>query len=1844
MNKILLIILAITIFQISTVISFAQDIQWNSAPKKGFVFEISNKEAQKLLTCTKPDTIVNKLLHNLIDTFDVDKGWVNRPAKGHFILAKIVENKLYCDYTCVFPYQVFLLKEYDALALQVVDLKGNVRDDAKVKFKFKRLRIDPESKTYRLENDWFNGNSRTATIELDGFRSFFNILKHEIPSWHDNYNNDNGPDFYSYMITDKNKYKPNDRVRFKSYALSQFKLPLHKDLEVWLTDYRKNIKVGKITPYRPGGYASEFQLHDSLKLSLDKNYYLQLREKNGRIVAACSFKYEDYELFGNKLEIQLAKSSQFYPEKNELTITATDVNGLKLKDAKASILVKTQAIHESFQPLVILPDTLLYSQIDLDPINPTHLDIPSALFQKTNTSYQVFVTVLNSENERMERNDMATHFYSQYELSTHFSNDSICFDLLKNGGQMQNVPIKLWHSGELEPIEIHLPYKEKLNPALSYFRLENELVSKQISISHLSPYLDVVGGIQKDSFNIRLQNAQKLDVSWYIYQGSNLLKKGFGKELDYKSFIEDRTTTFYVEFLYSFGGEDHIKRTQYEFKEEFLDVSLNMPDKVYPGQQVDATILVRDQLGQPVRGVDLTALAITGKLNYHLPDLPYYGRSSAPRSIKAHYSKEALNKRTAILNLDYRKWEKTARLDTMTYYRFTYPKSGFFKYFVFIADSTQFAPFIMQNGTAKKIYAIEVDHHPVYFSWVDQPKEYSFYISPGKKHEISLRLFDQEIVLDSISFKAGKKTILSCNFDNLPQGTKIYNLGHKFTQTETNRYYEYVASFKIGLGSGYVEAVNEFTPLFINKNSPYSGKGYIIAGPVSPGMNTYSESWGLKTNYKHTGGYRYTFEDNIVYKQDETNLLPKHLEDNFSSPLSVINAKAMNKKRFLEKKPELEYKWNARTIDIVNSHSRIKFLLPFEKESSGIAAIIFQDVKTKKSTAPCYNKLNEYRSDLYYIPSGTNDIAVLYNNGKYLKMDSINFKKNIVAVIDLNHSSLNPIDSLSKSWLLSHSMKYPDDCYPLPIEAKYPANKYFFSQGLAGNVKGVVYDENHEPLPGVNIVVEGTTMGAVSDLDGKFSLDIYTPTATLVFSFVGYLPEKVEVTRGSEVIMKLTPDVQKLEEVVVVGYGTMSKSDLTGSVAGMAAVDTAPEDKPEAEQNNQDDKIIREAEQHLYQELLTLNSIRSNFSDVGFWEPRLFTDKRGESKFKVTFPDDITRWDALVYAMNSKIQTGTLRKSIRSYKPLMAELKVPQFLTRGDTSYFLGKVLNYTSDSSIVGKVKWSGAKTGFEKNIQFANFHSDKLQVNVNSTDSIKTRYEFTSTDGYFDGEERTVPVVEQGIIRADGSLSILKNGDDKYVKASDNETVTVQIMDNQIQIYGEEVSYLLNYRYACNEQLASKLVGLVTNKLLMQYEGKPFKYDKDVNKIISRLLKNQNQEFLWSWWDISPNSCYWMSAHILRSLKCAKDAGYRVDLDIDNIARKAQYKFNFFNQYSIEDIDLLHSLAGWHAGLDYRKCIHVLDSMLCAKEYPMDSKAINYYSKYSHLKEKFLLQEIKQMVGFPYQPDTLLKYKKEGILGEVYFSDNKPTSYWYDDNMAANVIAYRILKKDSLLKHMLVNMQLYFLSTRRNGAWNTYQSSNILMSVLPDLLAEGFSKGHTASVIVQGKENATITKFPYHIELNPDEELKVHKQSGLPLYYMQYVNERVTRAKTGVDGFEIKTYFNNGGLLLEAGKPVSLTVTVTVKKDAAFENVMIEVPIPGACSYADKRQPYCGVETHREYFKERTLIFCENMKTGNYEFNIQLLPRFTGKYLMNPAQVSLMYVPVVNANTNIKQVEVKD
>lgn len=110
--------------------------------------------------------------------------------------------------------------------------------------------------------------------------------------------------------------------------------------------------------------------------------------------------------------------------------------------------------------------------------------------------------------------------------------------------------------------------------------------------------------------------------------------------------------------------------------------------------------------------------------------------------------------------------------------------------------------------------------------------------------------------------------------------------------------------------------------------------------------------------------------------------------------------------------------------------------------------------------------------------------------------------------------------------------------------------------GYAQNaVSGRVTDETDQGLPGVNVLIKGTTQGTVTDVNGGFTLQSAAPDAVLQVSFIGYATQEIAIANQSTVAIKLLPDITNLETVVVVGYGTSTVKELTGSVASVRGAD-----------------------------------------------------------------------------------------------------------------------------------------------------------------------------------------------------------------------------------------------------------------------------------------------------------------------------------------------------------------------------------------------------------------------------------------------------------------------------------------------------------------------------------------------------------------------------------------------------------------------------------------------------------------------------------------------------------------
>jgi hypothetical protein len=630
-------------------------------------------------------------------------------------------------------------------------------------------------------------------------------------------------------------------------------------------------------------------------------------------------------------------------------------------------------------------------------------------------------------------------------------------------------------------------------------------------------------------------------------------------------------------------------------------------------------------------------------------------------------------------------------------------------------------------------------------------------------------------------------------------------------------------------------------------------------------------------------------------------------------------------------------------------------------------------------------------------------------------------------------------------------------------------------------------------------------------------------------------------------------------------------------------------------------------------------SVRSHFSDVGFWQPELVTDKNGHAEFEVVFPDDVTCWKTYCLAMNNKRQTGQTSDSIKSYKPLMAQLFVPLFLTQGDSSDVIGKILNYAPDSASVTRFfETDNIKTDLGRTV-CANVITDTMTVVA--ADSLKIKYQLLRDDGYFDGEVRDIPVYKQGLERASGNFYVLNNDTTLRISTDSMQTeTTLYASADELDVMNMEISKIIYYRYDCNEQMASKLKAMLAEKRIAEFKGTKFTHDREVNKLIDKMSQNRNKSELWGWWNDSETNV-WMSLHVLEALIEAQKQGYKIPdtgTSVAMLIRQIENTGDFATQ-----VRILNLLASLKTTYNYKQWLTAGNT---------DSLT---------LKERLELASLQQKLRIPFSMDSLLRYQKTTLSGNIYFSDS--TRETVDNSDVQNTLRmYRILKADpENHPKMLQQMRNYFFEKRMAGAWqNTYESVQIISTLLPDMLNSNRVVAKPA-LQLSGDTSITVTQFPFSMSLKPGMQLNVTKSGAFPVYMTTYNMHHEKRPEKRENDFVITTFFENDTAgILSAGRETTLCALVEVKKEAEY--VMINVPVPGGCSYASKNKNV-RYETHREYFRNETAIFCEHLPAGTYTFKISILPRYSGSYTLNPASISLMYFPVFNANNELKKVRVK-
>lgn len=1912
-----------------------------------YIYRLNDKD-MRAIAVNGSKAINDSFFHMLLDSFEIAKKYEKQLPYGNYLYVSAIKNKLNYSLVDQRNVDIAMVNNLHKLQFYVKDKKGSLIGDAKVELgNGQKVAYNKQAQLYQtgfrkksqIIKVSHEGVSNFFEVEIDDEREdwpFFKKVAYSFPvkyTWQPfrdlfkkKYHYKRVPPKYAgYLVFSKPRYKPLDTVKFKAYVVGA-KGGLIKNIpaDVMLYDSNKPKKIGNVQPYNNGGYEFSFVLTDTLSLTLDRSYAIRLVEQNEKAVqlVGSAFRYEDYELKSLNFQVRTDKTTHQTGSPITIFMKATDENELTVPDGKVEMLVTIGRAKAYFDQKVFVPDTLWRKELKLDPVGETKLVLPDSIFPKANIDFDVHFVFSNSNNETRNENRQLSYAYQKEqklrEIAGKLQKDSLLIEYKENDKSLgQKATILAYSSNDvqLDSVQTTLPVLVKTNYNAEYYEVKlPDGFAESVYLTDFAPKLEINAFQNKDSLRVVVDNENKVPFWYTVFSGSQILMQGYGNRLD-TLVRHSSNRAAHIRINYFWDGDEKTQETSAIYNPNYLNVKLIAPAVVYPGQSVKMLVKVTDAANEPVTATDVTAQAFTAKFgNVAGPSLPYFGKNYSVRKKKIELEADDIVA-SGSLKINWQKWGRALGLDTIEYYKFTHPQE-LYTYVEQTHDTlAQIAPFVMDKGEIDPVSLIYIDHVPVYFSQADQLQRYAFVVSPGK-HAIYLRTATKLVYLFDVEAAKGTKKVISvnaaiANTDLTKGNVAVIQKKPMLEEDETTSLQKYMIKVVDNFQAEKTTLKADSTVILLNPPPAVSRGQELLVGPINENILTF-QTTGFSHNFIKEPNYTYTFLPGLIKQKSYEGLRTagnsylgskyrpqkQKWPDPYTGLPLVGSVKNSNDdfRQYVLKKGEIDSIWN----EYLNLRSYTTALFRNESGATALRGRLAVEVDTAfKNKLPYIKNIIVYKNnepDFIRIHPGSNPnfqpfdqgtyrILFLLKDNRYFMANDVEVKANGLNYYKWQSFKVLPADQLSKE--LDAYIKAAKSGISNTIEDKvlYTYNKKNFDPRLfIYQMTGrVIAASDQKPLAGASIRLLGFEQATITGVEGQFSLAV-PRNGRLAIAMVGFSTKEINVTNGNIGTIVLEEDQKRLNEVVVVGYGTVKKQMLTSSVVSVSNMLTGA--APGLGLNKESVRLVLRGNRSLegndkalvvvdgvvvpFETMGKLNpeevdnltilkategaaiygamaangviiiktkkgntavaetgdlapqqqTMRSNFSDVGFWQPRLLTDENGNATFTVKFPDDITNWKARVIAMNGRKQNGYAETSIKSFKTLSANFVSPLFAVSGDSIKVLGKLMNYTPiEEKVSRRFVYNGKELANEQ-INVKNSHIDTLTIAVNGTDSLRFEYTLKQENGYFDGEARKLPVAAAGVKETKGYFAaLLRDTTISYAFDKKLGNITLRAEASVFPTLLDEMTKLRNYEYLCNEQLASKLKALLLEKKVRAYLNEPFKHEKDINTILKKLKQNRTPQCTWGWWPNS-NEEMWISLHATEALLEAEKAGYPSDLD-----KKRLYAY------------LANKMAmpANYGQLAILKLIYLLDDKNYIKDWVLAIEKIKTTQK-PVLYDRLQLMRLKQLAGLKVNVDSLLAIKKETMFGNAYWGEEN-SNFW-DNSIQNTILAYQILKAAGQAAAELDKLQRYFLEQRKDGQWrNTYESSLILETILPELLVANQKQIPTAIKVNQ----ETISKFPFSQILSATDAVTLSKTGGMPVYFTAYQQFQNTKPEKMGKDFTVNTSFVQKGASvrqLKAGTLAALKVEVEVRADADY--VMIEIPIPAGCSYENKLQSFWGVETHREYFKEKTSIFCTKLKQGKYTFTIDLMPRYSGSYVLNPAKVEMMYFPVFFGREGIKKV----
>ncbi len=1929
-----------------------------------YIFKASDDLAERVFTKRFPKYIPEDF-STLIDSFKVDdfpKANKILPT-GHYLYVKGVDEKAEIELASFNNADIKVLNNERDLIVVVYDSTGKECDDAKVYVKHKKLPYDKKTQTYRLK---YASRKGMMSVYLRGHASYFILERESVNNngklsrklvllsykapikyimWPFRYvvrgiksprsflspihnivravrNFQGGKSNIKsqskgYLVFNKPKYLPKDTVRFKALVLTNNGKAYKQHLDAYYKPMygRLNEKVllKTLKPVSPGAYVHEFILPDSLMLN--KSYELMLM-RGKKIISQNTFALEDYELDFVNYTLRVAKNKFYLGEPVNIYAQGLNSYGKNMMDGKVKIQIQTEKIDEYKHDHVYVPDKIWEVERKLDLVGETNIVLPDSLIPKgVQLTLSLKASFLNSSNELQVQNATFEIMPDEKRILVEVNPDSLLAEYLEwniKKPKKGKLIIKYANKIGTDTLNIEFPYRAIPQPlALQYKFITDSAVTSTV-IAESPSYVSCGYTKTNDSIILKLNNPRKLKVKYFIYNGNREIVRGFADSLT--KILPVKNGIYTTSIQYVWGGKSADENFQYfEYKKQ-LNVSLNQPYVVYPGQSSEVNIKVTDYKNRPVQKANLTAFSVSSQFKKsNIPLLPTFPeRIGKEKLVYNRFSsiKTRNPKNLAFIN-SLGLQEKT-HVDTNVYYHFLFPGKNLFQQYNFTEDSiSQFSPYVIRKGIPQNISLIYCDNELVYYDKTNTVKTNSFSASAGY-HQIKLRVFDRLLTLDLVLIKEGQKLIFSLDLDSLPVNCGKKLLTPQFTPVEKEILENHILILgNTNLPSESQEYVLQRNSLQITSDNFYRTE-FKLMGPFP----IYSTLQYLRTFDGHSK--KFMFEPGFAYYFDKDYLKMKSADLwNIAKPFANrsyvnlnFNDRVLQQRDLIIERDKSQLKLDSifnflqkfRTGDLYTNNYN---------ENSCKGKLIYELPENKRSkfillthlSSRCYYVLTAYNNTLCNLQPGHYKIGFIYTDGTSQMVDSVSIKLNGTNFLRVNESKNDsvPIEVFLKHFKIS--------CLLGDVSSSIE-RKMYLDAVKKGNrsihiVSGRVLDLSGEPIIGATVedIQEGN--GTVTDMDGEYALEV-KPNSTLRFSFLGNKSISVPIKGQNRVDVKMDEDSEVLEDVVSIGYAkarvteslrSVSSKEMklsnalqgrstgvqisgapgTSSSVRIRGVGSANGSEPlyvldgvvittsQLNLINPSDIIsmevlkdasatsmygsrgangvvlittkngggkrppnksnIQTAVKDSMPDLQSIPAgIRSDFKDYGYWSPNLVTDKKGEAKFKVTFPGNITSWNTHVLAVDFKKKSGSVQQTTLAFKPLMAELASPRFLIYGDEAMLIGKVSNYTGDTVNIKTSISIDSTAADTANIALVGVHNVYHKVTAgNKKDTLNINFNL-KYGKYQDGELRKIPVFPIGVEETKGEFMVLDKDTTFTIDASKyGGNMEISAVDNPIKVLREEINRVRNYEYLCAEQLSSKLLACLQEKIICTALDEKFKYQQEILKLIQRLKDAQHQDGTWGWWKAG-NTNFRMTAYVFKALSKAETMGYKMPF-FDKTKEVLPHLLDAHDNDAL--LVSLNSMADLGTKLNYAKYLSRFDTL------PL--------SMHQSLK----VISLKQKLGLPYNLTFLKENKKETIFGANYWGEVNYS--WYDNSVPITLEVYKIFKKHDSTDVTLRKIRQYFFESRTSTGWrNTYESASIIETILLDVLKANKPNEVKSSIVIKGDVKDSIISFPYHRKFRNASKIEIVKKGKAPMFLSVYTRQWNKNPIKNEKDFLISTSFENknGKRLDELTAGEAITMTIQVRSKQSFDYIMIEVPIPAGCSYGNnERMISYGEEIHREYFKHKTSIFVEKMSEGSHTYKINLEPRFTGKYTLNPSKIELMYFPVFYGREAMKKIVIE-